>query len=850
VASAARWHTLARVARARLDEGLRPLLVCSAVAGVTDLLELLLREAAAGRPGPVLEQLRQRHQELARELDVSFAELVGPEFAELERLALGISLLGEASPRLQARVLACGELFATLLGAEFLRRQGLPTSWVDARHYLVSEPAPGTLEARRYLAASCHFERDPELARDLSALQPVVLTQGFLCRDPQGSTALLGRGGSDTSAALFAARLGAVRCEIWSDVPGLYTADPRRVPGARLLLQLDYDEAQELASAGARALHPGCLPPLRRWGIPLHLKWTERPEVVGTIISRLPSGEARVKAISARGGITLVSMESQGMWQQVGFLADVFACFARRGLSVDLVSTSESNVTVSLDPLPGGLEESTLEALLADLSPYCRAQALGPCAVVSLVGRSIRAILHQLGPALEVFEEQPVYLVSQAASDLNLTFVVDEDQAERLVRQLHGQLFAHRPADGVLGPTWRELQSPRGEEARAAPAWWRHRRPELLEVAGQGCPVYVYDEETLERSVAELRQITSVDRLFYAVKANPHRRILTKLHELGLGFECVSGGELRLVRQLFPDLEPERLLFTPNFAPRAEYEEALAAGVMLTLDSLYPLAAWPELWAGREVFLRLDPGRGRGHHPHVRTAGVQSKFGIPARDLEEELPPLLERTGVRVTGLHCHLGSGIQRPQSWPEVALFLASMAEGLPEVRVLNLGGGLGVPEKPGQAPLDLDQIEAGLARFRAAHPRFSLWLEPGRYVVAACGVLLTRVTQLKTKGDTLYVGVDAGMNSLIRPALYGAYHEILNLTRLDEPLCQTAAVVGPICETGDTFGHARRLPQTVEGDVLLIATAGAYGRSMSSEYNLRPPAREHYLPARAGR
>ncbi len=142
----------------------------------------------------------------------------------------------------------------------------------------------------------------------------------------------------------------------------------------------------------------------------------------------------------------------------------------------------------------------------------------------------------------------------------------------------------------------------------------------------------------------------------------------------------------------------------------------------------------------------------------------------------------------------------------------------------------------EKPGQAALDLAAVDDALAPIRRAHPAVELWMEPGRYLVAEAGVLLARVQQTKTKGDKTYVGVDAGMHTLLRPALYGAWHGIVNLSRLDAPLAVTADVVGPICETGDVLGHARRLPRTEEGDRLLVATAGAYGRTMASGYNRR--------------
>jgi len=300
------------------------------------------------------------------------------------------------------------------------------------------------------------------------------------------------------------------------------------------------------------------------------------------------------------------------------------------------------------------------------------------------------------------------------------------------------------------------------------------------------------------------------------------------------------------VRALFPGLDGGRLLFTPNFATRDELCRGFATGARVTIDNLYPLERWPELFAGREIFLRLDPGQGRGHHQHVRTAGPQSKFGLAAAQLDE-IGPLLAACGARVVGLHAHVGSGIRSPVVWAEVARHLAAAAERFPEVEVLDVGGGLGVPERPGQSPLDLAELDRCLAQVRAIHPLREVWLEPGRFLVAEAGVLLARVTQVKRKGDVTYVGVETGMNSLIRPALYGAHHAIVNLSRLDEPPTLVAHVVGPICETGDVLGRSRRLAPPEAGDVLLLATAGAYGRVMSSRYNMREPAKEHLLGRR---
>jgi diaminopimelate decarboxylase/aspartate kinase len=224
----------------------------------------------------------------------------------------------------------------------------------------------------------------------------------------------------------------------------------------------------------------------------------------------------------------------------------------------------------------------------------------------------------------------------------------------------------------------------------------------------------------------------------------------------------------------------------------------------------------------------------------VRTAGVHSKFGVPLFELDE-LERLVAAAGVKIVGLHAHTGSGVFDVRNWHEVGQLLGSLAARFPHVRAIDLGGGLGVPEKPGQVPIDLAALQGVLDDLHGRWPQLAIWLEPGRFLVAQAGVLLAQVTQLKGKGAVQYVGVTTGMNSLIRPALYGAHHDIVNLTQFGQPGSEVYNVVGPICESADYLGHERLLPPTSEGDTLLIANAGAYGHAMSSWYNLREPARE---------
>lgn len=837
------WRNIAHVAAARRAQGAQVLIVHSAVSGITDRLERLLAAAASGEHAAALEAIESRHLQLCTELGVGRSPQLDGYFAELRAISRDIHRSGELSDRTRARAMATGELMATEIGARFLQQQGLPVKWWDARTGLKAVQRAHASERGNWLSATCDFAPDAALATQLAAMAPIVITQGFIASDARGDTVLLGRGGSDTSGAYFAAKLSALRLEIWTDVPGMFSANPRSTPSARLLRELHYDEAQEIASSGAKVLHPRCVMPVRVHRIPLHVFATQTPDLEGTHISMAADSSARVKAVCVKKGITLVSMESPGMWHEVGFLADAFAIFKRRGLSIDLVSTSETNVTVSLDPQANTLDVATLEALANDLSDLCRAEFIGPCASVSLVGRNIRGILHELGEAFEFFAEQKIHLVSQAANDLNFTFVVDEEQADRLVEQLHALLIRPERGDRVLGPTWEELFH-KPEAATASPQWWwQQRAPELLQALQGRDAAYVYDATTVRRSAGELLALKSIDRVHYATKANWHPELLRLLHGSGIAIECVSQPELEHVFASIPGLKAGEVLFTPNFAPRSEYEKALALGVNVTIDNLHVLRQWPELFRGRRVLVRLDTGTGRGHHQHVRTAGTYSKFGVPLAELPE-LQQLTSLHGVEVYGVHAHTGSGITDISNWTSTAEVLMEAGARLGSVTTLNIGGGFAVPDSMHRARVDLKALDGKLLEFKSRHPGLQLWIEPGRYLVAVGGVLLARVTQLKQKGAQGYIGVATGMNALIRPALYGAFHEIVNLSRLDAEATGSYDVVGPICESGDVLGHDRLLPESLEGDVLLIANTGAYGRSMASSYNLRPPPDEIIL------
>jgi bifunctional diaminopimelate decarboxylase / aspartate kinase len=853
VSTRPRWENIRRIAAAHHARGRRVLIVVSALSGITDQLKAIAEARADdARRAEACANILARHEAMLLELEGTSRDALESWLAQLGRL-IADPRRTQAAVAWQADVFALGELMSSALGAGFLTHGGadaLPTCWLDAREYLRAESLPNQNAWGRYLSASVAAVPDAALARSLAARGDVFITQGFIARNNGDETVVLGRGGSDTSAGYFGALLKAELVEIWTDVPGMFSANPRHVPQARLLARLDYEEAQEIATTGAKVLHPRALSPLRRAGVPLVIKDTNRPHLAGTEIRAAAADAAPcVKAISSRKGVTLVSMETVGMWQQVGFLADVFGEFKRHGLSIDLIGSAETNVTVSLDATENLVNSDVLSALAADLAKVCRVKVIAPCAAITLVGRGMRSLLHRLSAVLAEFGALDVHLISQSSNNLNLTFVIDEVLADDLIPRLHALLIradALRAEDGaVFGPSWRALADDAATPARYD--WWRRERDALLHLAAEGTPRYVYALEHVRaqaRALSSLSEKSVVDRWHYALKANPHPAVLRALHEEGFAFECVSLAEIGAARAAVPGLAAERILFTPNFAPREEYAAALAIGVHVTLDALHPLAHWGELFSGRDIHLRLDLGVGRGHHDKVKTGGASSKFGL-ALDQVDEFRALARRHDARIVGLHAHLGSGILDVSHWRSVYAQLASLAEGFSRVESLDIGGGLGVPARPDETPLDLAALGEALAEVKRAYPQFHLWLEPGRYLVADAGVLLARVTQVKSKGAMRYVGIDAGMNSLIRPALYEAWHEIVNLTRLGEPGDEMVQIVGPICESGDVLGSNRRLPACREGDVVLIAQTGAYGAVMASRYNLREPAQEIVLP-----
>lgn len=358
-----------------------------------------------------------------------------------------------------------------------------------------------------------------------------------------------------------------------------------------------------------------------------------------------------------------------------------------------------------------------------------------------------------------------------------------------------------------------------------------------------GTPAYVYSRGTIlgnyERLRATLTQLPAL--VCYSVKANSHLRILSLLREAGAGFDVVSGGEL--ARALRAGASRETIVFSGVGKTQDEIDSGLAAGIlMFNVESageieLIESRARALQKVGR-VSIRVNPDVEADTHPYISTGQMIHKFGVPKNEAPELYRRAAASPNLIVQGVACHIGSQILEVEPFwkalDEILVIAGQLAgEGI-SLKILDLGGGFGIPYG-GESPLDLDRLAQGLGE-RLRERSMRLILEPGRSLVGNAGVLITRVLYVKRNHRKTFVVVDAGMNDLIRPALYGSYHEIVPVRDSAAEKIQ-ADVVGPICESGDFFAHDRDLPFVQPGELLAILTAGAYGFVLASNYNTRP-------------
>jgi aspartate kinase len=437
VADAAAIRRLVTIVEARLAE--RPLVVVSALAGVTDGLLRLAIATHAGDAQAVddaIDALARRHEAVAGELPG--ARATGPLIRK-DMASLRSSLASAFGRRLRAAELdeltGYGELWSSRLVAGALSGAGIPAAWADVRPIMVTDDRFG--RATPYVQVVNTRARD--CLRPLLDDELVPVTQGFIGATPDGVPTTLGRGGSDFTAALLGAALGAARVEIWTDVNGLMTADPRIVPSARTLSAASYEEAAELATFGAKVLHPATAMPLVRAGIPIVVLNSTRPELPGTTIE--PSaelermGDSPIRSISWKRGITVINVRAPRMLGAYGFLRAMFEVFERHEVVVDVLASGEVSVSLTVE------DPSRIQAVVRELSELGEVWTDDARAIVSVVGIGLRKTPGLASRIFGAVQPANVEVISQGASAINMTFVVREEDGPDVVRRLHAEFF-------------------------------------------------------------------------------------------------------------------------------------------------------------------------------------------------------------------------------------------------------------------------------------------------------------------------------------------------------------------------------------------------------------------------
>ena len=436
--SVADYDAMNRSADVVLADPNTRLVVLSASAGVTNLLVSLSEGLEATERFVKLDALRKIQFDILERLQ-------NPNVIreEVERLLENITTLAEAaslatSTALTDELVSHGELMSTLLFVEIMRERNVQAQWFDVRKVMRTSDRFGRAEPDvEALAELTNQQLAPRLA------DGIVITQGFIGSEAKGRTTTLGRGGSDYTAALLGEALHATRVDIWTDVPGIYTTDPRVVSAAKRIDVIAFEEAAEMATFGAKVLHPATLLPAVRSDIPVFVGSSKDPKAGGTLVCKKTENPPLFRALALRRRQTLVTLHSHNMLHSRGFLAEVFGILARHNISVDLITTSEVSIALTLDTTGSTSTGDTLltQSLLIELSELCRVEVEENLALVAIIGNKLSRACGVGKEVFGVLDPFNIRMICYGASSYNLCFLVPADQAEQVVQKLHQNLF-------------------------------------------------------------------------------------------------------------------------------------------------------------------------------------------------------------------------------------------------------------------------------------------------------------------------------------------------------------------------------------------------------------------------
>ena len=696
-------------------------------------------------------------------------------------------------------LLSIGEYISTYLFVEYAKSFNIEYQLLDSSKFIRSENSSEMISNSLYMKGSFYCD-------DIKLDNNVIICQGFVASTSDNFKCTLSRGGSDTTASLIAEKINAERLEIWTDVDGIYNANPSIIKDANIVNYIDYDLSQELSAMGAKVLHPYCIKPCQRASIPIHIKNTYGTNDNNTIIGSEYYNEYML--MIDRNNIVF-QITSLDMWNDYGFVSHIFECFKKESIDVNIITTAQFSVMATTNEI----NMKKIENCRSKLSEYYDVKVHYECSLISIVGKNV---LHfdKFNKIFENIKKYDNLLMSHFSSNnMCVSFVLPDSDGLKLYNEFFYKFFMKKVDDD-----YKEK-------------WWYPKKDKIIEIAQEKSNLYLYNMDTVREKCMTINCMKSIDKKFYAMKANNNMNVLIEIYNNNFGFECVSIDEVKFIKGNFNDAS---VLFTPNYCNIYEYRFIFDndfSDTCVTVDNFEVLRDNSEIFAGKKIMIRLDMNMGDGHNKKVITEGLDSKFGLEIDKLENVINFCKDKN-INILGFHSHRGSNINNINNWVNAFNKLSNLANKY-DVKVVNIGGGFGLNLKVDDF-LNLDLI-------LEKKNNLEIWIEPGRYLVADAGILVSRVNLVKEKGDNKFIGIDTGMNSLMRPTLYDAYHCIYNLSNIEDEELLDYSVVGPICESGDIFGKNRKIPKTNINDFILIDEAGAYGYTMSNRYNMREPAQE---------
>jgi len=750
-----------------------------------------------------ISEIRLNHINFVNNLHIDM-DCIQKQLNDLTTLANSI-IINSNNFLQKNELLSVGEYLSSTIFYEYAKTYDINMILGDSKLFIKSENNSNLIEDNLYMKGRFYCT---DYINNLINKNNIIICQGFVASTLDNYKCTLSRGGSDTSASLIAEKLNAEKLEIWTDVNGIYNANPSIINDASIVKYIDYELSQELSAMGAKVLHPYCIKPCQRSNIPIYIRNTYDINLVNTKIGNEYFNEYMLMIDQNNVVFQITSLD---MWNDYGFVSHIFECFKKEGIDVNIITTAQFTVMATTNEI--NLQK--IQNCKNKLSEFYEVVMHNKCSIISIVGKNV---LHfdKFNKIFENIRKYDNLLISHFSSNnMCVSFVLPNDDGLKLYNEFYYKYFK------------------KNKDENHDHKWWYINKNNILNKYYNKQNIYLYNLDIVKEKCTILNYMKSINKKFYAMKANNNIDILKEIYNNNFGFECVSIDEVKYIKSNFNDAS---VLFTPNYCSIKEYNFVFKSNYIntfVTVDNLDIIKTNINIFNNKSILLRLDMNMGDGHNNKVITDGIDSKFGLEITKLDEVMT-FCKNNNIKVIGFHSHRGSNINNINNWKDAFNKLKKYANKY-EVNIINLGGGYGTKLKIE----DFENLDMYLELEN--QDKLEIWIEPGRYLVAEAGILLSKVNLVREKGNNKFIGIDTGMNSLMRPSLYDAYHPIYNLSKIDNCNYEQYNIVGPICESGDILGKNREIPQTNINDFILIDEAGAYGYTMSNKYNMRNPANE---------